>query len=551
MTPVQSGSNNSVEIGLGAGLGGLFLICFAVLFAVIYCFRMSCKKYARRYDSPPPTLHSMKHIPADMQMIENGNYVTQSCMSPRMLQVIDKFKQLDSQISKDRIRYIRQIGQGNFGVVFMGKMSDPSSNAGEERIVAVKTLKDDYQEALEDFAREAKIMLQLDHPNIITLYGVCTEEMPYYLVFEHMDLGDLSKFLRDHASSRQRRLMDPTACRRSRTESTLSDDPPSLSHNQLSDLCKQVASGMQYLSERSHVHRDLACRNCLVKSCPNDKDEGDCAKYIVKIGDFGMSHDLYQRNYYRVEGQAVLPVRWMSPEAIIFGKFSTAGDVWSFGVTMWEIFSFAMQPYYGISNEEVMKFIRKGRHLNRPPDCPEKVYVIMQQCWNLEPDERPSFKQLQDQINEFRSSLSSESSDSSRQTTSSMDSICEEDEDNVFLDGPLPLPSIEHAQVTGCPVGALPLLPPPLPGRAQAVGPLERPPPPLPMEQGHAHNMRHLQECFVGYTPPQAVVLTTKVLPDGRISPYDREKSLKIQKSSPVSSSSSLNSDTSSEETHL
>ena len=371
-------------------------------------------------------------------MIDNQTYVT--FCSTRLDDTIRKFKQLDSQIPRRNVRYVRQIGQGNFGVVFMGRMVAHdyfSSNKDDETMVAVKTLKDECQEALEDFAREARIMLQLDHPNIIKLYGVSTDDSPFYLVFEYMDLGDLSKFLRDHASSRQRRLMDPSGYRRSRTESTLSDDPPSLSHHQLADMCKQIAAGMEYLADRCHVHRDLACRNCLVKSCTNADET--CSGVIVKIGDFGMSHDLYQKNYYRVEGQAVLPIRWMSPEAVIFGKFSTAGDVWSFGVTMWEIFSFAMQPYFGFSNEEVTKYIRTGRHLERPNDCPEKIYAIMQQCWALEPDERPTFCDLQDQINEVRISLSSESSGEGHIHLSPPSSIDEEEEenDNVFEESPI------------------------------------------------------------------------------------------------------------------
>ena len=321
----------------------------------------------------------------------------------------------------------------------MGKMyRSTSSESDEGTIVAVKMLKDECQEALDDFAREARIMMQLDHPNIITMYGVTTDSSPYYLIFEYMDLGDLSKYLREHASSRQRRLMDPSGCRRSRTESTLSDDPPSLSPHQLADMCKQIAAGMEYLAAGNHVHRDLACRNCLVKSCT--KADETSSGVIVKIGDFGMSHGLYQKNYYRVEGQAILPIRWMSPEAVIFGKFSTAGDVWSFGVTMWEIFSFAMQPYFGLSNEEVTKHIRMGRYLEKPIDCPDKIYTIMEMCWVLEPDGRPSFEELQNHINEIRNSLSSESSSNEgnghHSPPTSIHDIQEEEEDNVFEDTP-------------------------------------------------------------------------------------------------------------------
>ena len=368
-------------------------------------------------------------------MIENDNYVP---LPNKMAMTIKKFHDLDRQMEKSNIRYIRQIGQGNFGVVFQGKVPNLLEDE-EETVVAVKTLKDDCQEALEDFAREAKIMLQFDHPNIIKLYGVCTDELPYYLIFEYMDLGDLAKFLRQNASSEQRRLLSTSSQHRSRTDSTVSDDPASLSPDQLTDICKQIAKGMEYLANQNHVHRDLACRNCLVKTCLETglTDSG----YIIKIGDFGMSHGLYQRNYYRVQGQAVLPVRWMSPEAVVYGKFSTAGDVWSFGVVMWEIFSFAMQPYYGVSNEEVTKLIRTGKHLERPIDCPRDTYEIMKQCWNAEPCERPSFTDLYDTLNATRLSVSSDdgslSSDTLSQSDSELDSdafLEENSIDGVFVD---------------------------------------------------------------------------------------------------------------------
>ena len=420
---------------------GIIVVVVAIVSAMIvghYMNRRSQRARAQSMIPFPLSLQHTKKYPSDMKMIENDNYVPLP-PNTKLAATIKKFQELDRQMKKANIRYIREIGRGNFGVVFQGKASELQEE-GEETIVAVKTLKDDCQEALEDFAREAKIMLQFDHPNIVKLYGVCTDDMPYYLVFEYMDQGDLAKFLRKNASSEQRRLMSTSSRHRSRTDSTLSDDPASFSTEQLTDMCKQIAKGMQYLAEKDHVHRDLACRNCLVKSCFESgvTDSG----YIIKIGDFGMSHDLYQRNYYRVQGQAVLPVRWMSPEAIIYGKFSTAGDVWSFGVVMWEIFSFAMQPYYGISNEEVTKFIRTGIHLEKPFDCPTSTYEIMKQCWSAEPFERPKFGDLYTMLElvEQRMSTSSEDSsfcsDSMYQTNSDLDSdafLEENSIDGVFV----------------------------------------------------------------------------------------------------------------------
>ena len=439
VVPKHSGDNQTLYPVLFTVIGLIVVVVVIVAAVVVGRYMNRRSKLARAVPPLPLSLQHTKKYPSDMKMIDNDNYVP--LPNSKMAATIKKFQDLDRQMKKANVRYVREIGRGNFGVVFQGKVSnlhDDINAAEEETLVAVKTLKDDCQEALEDFAREAKIMLQFDHPNIIKLYGVCTDDMPYYLVFEYMDQGDLANFLRKNASSEQRRLMSTSSRHRSRTDSTISDDPASLSADQLTDMCKQIAKGMEYLAGKDHVHRDLACRNCLVKTCFDTgvTDSG----YIIKIGDFGMSHDLYQRNYYRVQGQAVLPVRWMSPEAVIYGKFSTAGDVWSFGVVMWEIFSFAMQPYYGISNEEVTKFIRTGRHLEKPFYCPRNTYEIMKQCWSAEPSHRPNFGDLYCMLESHRMSVSSDESslcsDTMSQTGSELDSdafLEENSIDGVFV----------------------------------------------------------------------------------------------------------------------
>ena len=298
--------------------------------------------------------------------------------------------------------------------------------------VAVKTLKEEHStEGLDDFVREAKLMFNFDHPNIVKILGVCVDDMPYYMLFEYMDKGDLAQFLRASASSLQRRTMNPLDGRpRSRTESTLSDEPPALSVDQLADICRQIACGMEYLSKNNHVHRDLACRNCLVKSC--DGWEQTTSGYFIKIGDFGMSQNLYTSDYYRVRGQAVLPVRWMSPEAVIYGKFSTDSDVWSFGVVMWEVFSFAMQPYYGTSNEEVTEAIRRHKILSKPADCPNRMYEIMKNCWSLQPKMRPGFDELVKIFTDCRLSVSS--SDRSESQSVDYEDDCSDLDSDAFYE---------------------------------------------------------------------------------------------------------------------
>ena len=321
----------------------------------------------------------------------NPHYFTQTILPTRLQPTIETFRQLD----RSKVQYIKELGKGNFGVVFLGKVDHLKEGEGEV-MVAVKTLREETSEVLENFVSEAKTMFSFDHTNIVKIYAVCMKETPYYMVFEYMDKGDLAHFLQENASSYQKQKRDPIGVHE-RTESSISNNPAQLSCEQLTDVCRQIASGMDYLSKKNHIHRDLACRNCLVSSPLN-----------VKIGDFGMSQNLYTRDYYRVNGKAVLPIRWMSPEAVVYGKFTTQSDVWSFGVVMWEVFSFAMQPYYGVTNEEVTQMIRKGKHLDIPPDCPDKIYEIMSECWNMDPSCRPTFSELYDMLLNYHSSTSTD-----------------------------------------------------------------------------------------------------------------------------------------------
>ena len=417
-------------------LGALILVIVVV---VSNCICYGYRKKANELKSLAPISPTLEQYRIDSGQSEikftfNDQYVLTQALATKVAETIKTFQQYD----RKNIKYIKQIGQGNFGIVYLGRAVD-LVDGEEDTLVAVKTLKEETShESLEEFVREAKIMLSFDHPNIIKLHGVCMQDLPYCLIFEYMNRGDLAAFLRENASSVQRRFMSCDRPR-SRTESTLSDDPPSLDTEQLTDICKQVAAGMEYLSVRNHVHRDLACRNCLVKmeeTMDNDGEVTTLGNIIIKIGDFGMSHNLYSHNYYRVRGQAILPIRWMAPESIIYGKFTTAADVWSFGVVMWEVFSFGLQPYYGTSNDEVTDAVRRGKNLSQPNNCPRKMYQIMKDCWNMEQDLRPTFTELHNILNEARSSVSSYSDDGSSCRSSSPTSSDESSEvsDDAFLE---------------------------------------------------------------------------------------------------------------------
>ncbi|GAB6022635.1 hypothetical protein CHUAL_006730 [Chamberlinius hualienensis] len=230
--------------------------------------------------------------------------------------------------------------------------------------VAIKTLPELSSDQAEmDFLMEALIMSKFRNPNIVKFIGVCFEKLPKFIVLELLPGGDLKSFLRE---SRRK-----------------PEKPATLTMRDLLAMAIDVAKGCYYLEENHFIHRDIAARNCLLTS----RD----ANRVVKIADFGMARDIYRADYYRKGGKAMLPVKWMPPEAFMDGIFTSKTDVWSFGVLLWEVMSLGFMPYPGRGNQEVMQLVTSGGRLEPPPNCPGPVHQIMMQCWNAVPDERPNF----------------------------------------------------------------------------------------------------------------------------------------------------------------
>ncbi|KAF7212694.1 transcript variant X2 [Nothobranchius furzeri] len=309
---------------------------------------------------PDAVVIGMTRIP----VVENPQYFRHghNCNKPTTFQ----------HIKRRDIILKRELGEGAFGKVFLAECYNLSPTK-DKMLVAVKTLKDPNLSARKDFQREAELLTNLQHDHIVKFYGVCVDGDPLIMVFEYMKHGDLNKFLRAHG---------PDAM-------ILVDGQPLQSNGELGlsqmlHIATQIASGMVYLASQHFVHRDLATRNCLVGN-----------GLLVKIGDFGMSRDIYSSDYYRVGGHTMLPIRWMPPESIMYRKFSTESDVWSFGVILWEIFTYGKQPWFQLGNNEVIECITQGRVLERPRICPKEVYDIMLGCWQREPQQRLNIKDIQ------------------------------------------------------------------------------------------------------------------------------------------------------------
>ncbi|XP_061934023.1 uncharacterized protein LOC108003442 isoform X4 [Apis cerana] len=264
-------------------------------------------------------------------------------------------------IPADAIIVNKELGTGEFGVVQQGVWT----NDGERIQVAIKCLsRERMQNNPIEFLKEAAIMYAIDHEHIVRLYGVVLDTNSLMLVTELAPLRSLLECLK---------------------EPSLRSSFPVLS---LCDFSVQIADGMQYLEAKRLIHRDLAARNILVFS-----------KNKVKISDFGLSRalgvgkDYYQTNF---NVNLKLPIAWCAPECISYLKFTSASDVWAYGVTLWEMFSYGFQPWAALTGHQILEAIDDPnfQRLEQPECCPKEYFSLMQQCWQHEPSKRPKFSEL-------------------------------------------------------------------------------------------------------------------------------------------------------------
>ncbi|XP_021482670.1 ephrin type-A receptor 10 isoform X2 [Meriones unguiculatus] len=273
----------------------------------------------------------------------------QSCGDP--LQAVHLFaKELDAK----SVTLEKSLGAGRFGDLCCGCLQLP----GRQGLpVAVHTLRDGCSDSQRlSFLAEALTLGQFDHSHIVRLEGVVTRGNPLMIVTEYMNLGALDDFLRHHEGE--------------------------LMVAQLMALLPGLASAMKYLSEMGYVHRGLAARRVLVSS-----------GLVCKISGFGRGpRDRAEAVYTTMSGRS--PALWAAPETLQFGHFSSASDVWSFGIVMWEVMAFGERPYWDMSGQDVIKAVEDGFRLPPPRNCPSLLHRLMLDCWQKDPGERPRFSQI-------------------------------------------------------------------------------------------------------------------------------------------------------------
>uniref|UniRef100_A0A4W3JI28 Tyrosine-protein kinase receptor TYRO3 n=1 Tax=Callorhinchus milii TaxID=7868 RepID=A0A4W3JI28_CALMI len=310
------------------------------------------------------------------------SHLTMMCQTPvDTLGISESLKQKlqDIFIPEQQLILGRTLGRGEFGSV---KEAQLKMEDGSSQKVAVKIVKTDVNSSgdIEELLREAACMKDFDHPNVIKVIGVSLQSranrrLPVPMVLlPFMKHGDLHSFL---------------------VMSRLGEQPTEMPVQTLLKFMIDIARGMEYLSQKNFIHRDLATRNCML-----NEDMGVC------VADFGLSRKLYSGDYYRQGSAGKLPVKWIALESLADNVYTLHSDVWSFGVTMWEISTRGQTPYPGIENAEIYDYLLQGHRLKQPPHCTPMLYQLMSECWHTEPKLRPSFQSLRQSLEELLAGFS-------------------------------------------------------------------------------------------------------------------------------------------------
>ncbi|XP_032409657.1 fibroblast growth factor receptor 2-like isoform X5 [Xiphophorus hellerii] len=442
------GPITSYYLEIGIYCAGMFLIACMVGIVVVCRMRNTAKK--PDFGSPPAVHKLTKQIPlrrqvtvsADSSSSMNSNTPLVRITTRRSSAPDEPIPEYDLpqdplwEFARDRLTLGKPLGEGCFGQVVMAEALGIDKDKPKEAVtVAVKMLKDDATEKdLSDLVSEMEMMKMIGkHKNIINLLGACTQDGPLYVIVEYASKGNLREYLRARR---------PPGMEYSYDIARVSDEL--LTFKDLVSCTYQVARGMEYLASQKCIHRDLAARNVLVTE-----------SNVMKIADFGLARDVHNIDYYKKTTNGRLPVKWMAPEALFDRVYTHQSDVWSFGVLMWEIFTLGGSPYPGIPVEELFKLLKEGHRMDKPGNCTNELYMMMKDCWHAIPSQRPTFKQLVEDLDRILTLNTNEEyldlcAPTEQYSPSFPDtrSSCSSGDDSVFSHDPLPdepcLPKYQH-----------------------------------------------------------------------------------------------------------
>ncbi|XP_053555272.1 tyrosine-protein kinase HCK [Bombina bombina] len=307
------------------------------------------------YISPRITFSSLKELVVHYQRQTDGlcQCLTIPCQAARP----DKPWEKDAwEIARESLTLERKLGAGQFGDVWLATYNGHTQ-------VAVKTMKPGTM-STGAFLEEANLMKSLQHPRLVRLHAVVTEDEPIYIITEYMEKGSLLDFLKSQEGNKQ-----PLP--------------------RLIDFSAQIAEGMWFIERKNYIHRDLRAANCLVS-----------ASLACKIADFGLARVIEDSEYTAREGTK-FPIKWTAPEATNYGSFTIKSDVWSFGILLMEIITYGRTPYPGMTTMEVISALDRGYRMPCPQQCPQELYEIMLQTWQQEPEQRPTFEYIQSILEDF------------------------------------------------------------------------------------------------------------------------------------------------------
>ncbi|KAM3830801.1 fibroblast growth factor receptor 1 [Vipera latastei] len=331
------------------------------------------------------------------------------------------------ELPRDRLILGKPLGEGCFGQVVLAEaIGLDKDKPNRVTKVAVKMLKSDATEKdLSDLISEMEMMKMIGkHKNIINLLGACTQDGPLYVIVEYASKGNLREYLQARRPPGMEYCYNPTHV-----------PEEQLSFKDLVSCAYQVARGMEYLASKKCIHRDLAARNVLVTE-----------DIVMKIADFGLARDIHHIDYYKKTTNGRLPVKWMAPEALFDRIYTHQSDVWSFGVLLWEIFTLGGSPYPGVPVEELFKLLKEGHRMDKPSNCTNELYMMMRDCWHAVPSQRPTFKQLVEDLDRIVAMTSNQEyldlslplDQYSPSFPDTRSSTCSSGEDSVFSHDPLP-----------------------------------------------------------------------------------------------------------------